>query len=100
LFHAAFVESDLWGKGGGTKKMFPHEILLETPPPTLEPNRQACSQSLDVNGGDRSLSGYIYQQQYLCQIIIIVKFSIESYRYSGGQGIGKHLRSEKKSLIL
>ena len=80
--------------------MFPHEILLEIPPPTMEPNQQACSKSLDVKGGDRSLSGYIYQQQYLCQIIIIVKFYIESDRYSGSQGIAKHLKSEKKSLIL
>jgi len=51
----------------------------------MEPNRQACSQSLDVKGGDTSLSGYIYQKQYLCQMIITVKFCIESYRYSGIQ---------------
>ncbi len=80
--------------------MFPHEILLEIPPPTMEPNRQAYSQSLDVKGGDRSLSGYIYQQQYLCQIIIIVKFCIDSDRYSGCQGIAKHLKPEVKSLVL
>jgi hypothetical protein len=88
------------GKGGRDKTMIPQEILLEIPPPAMEPNRQACSQSLDVRGGDKSLSGYIYQQQYLCQIIIIVKFYIESYRYGGSRGIAKHLRSEKKSLIL
>ncbi|MGD9229133.1 MAG: hypothetical protein PVF26_21700, partial [Desulfobacterales bacterium] len=61
------------GKGGGTKKIFPQEISLEIPPPTMEPNRQAYSQSLNVKGGERSLSGYIYQQQYLCQIMIKVK---------------------------
>jgi hypothetical protein len=76
--------------------MFPHKICLKSHPDYgIEP-----TSFHDVKGGDRSLSGYIYQKQYLCQVIIIVKFCIESYRYSGIQGIIKHLRSEKKSLIL
>jgi hypothetical protein len=44
--------------GGGIKN-FPHDILLETPPPTTETILQACSQSLDLKGGDRSLPSNI-----------------------------------------
>ena len=42
------------GKGAG-QKMFPNNILGETSPPTMKKNRQACSPSFDVKGGDRSL---------------------------------------------
>jgi hypothetical protein len=55
-------------KGAG-QKMFPDDILVETPPPTMKTTRQACGLSLDVKGGDRSLSSDIYKKQYLCQII-------------------------------
>jgi hypothetical protein len=60
----------IFRKRGGTK-MFPSDILVETPPPTMNMTRQACNPSFDVKGGDISFPINISEKQYLCQTIKI-----------------------------
>ena len=81
--------------------MFPCDIIFaENPPPTMKTTRQACCKSLYMKGGDKSLPSDIYREQYLCQIVIITKFYLESDRYSEKSWFTGLLKCEKISLIV